>query len=101
MPLYPTSGKQTIEPQFAYEAGLLAVTFKYGTIGTAPVIWHRQTTDWGTNWSAAARASAPHNGTEAGQPENGGLALLGTQQLVGYWQHNPRAPIGFWVRRGS
>jgi hypothetical protein len=100
LPLYPRSGQQTIEPYFTVWGGLLAVVFEYGTIGTAPVVWHRQTTDWGTNWSAATRASAPHNGIEAGQPRIGGLAILDTQELAGYWQGNPRAPIGYWVRRG-
>jgi hypothetical protein len=102
MPIYPAAGYNTFEPQFTTEAGVLAVLVRYGRIGVAADIWHRQSSDRGSTWSALTPVNVNHDGESAGQPAPGGLAILdGGRQLAGYFQNLPDAPVGYWVRPGS
>jgi hypothetical protein len=93
-----TTGTFSTRPQFSYRSGVLAVIFKYGRPGASP-IWSRESTDFGTTWSARTRVSVAHF-TDT-DPEPAGIAVLGTIRLAGY-NENRRAPDeGFWVRRSQ
>jgi hypothetical protein len=99
-PIYPKAGEISHEPDFAYHAGTLAIIFRYGPLRTAGV-WHRTTRDVGTNWSAAMRVSQTHGVSDTNiQP--GGVAILDTRHLAGYFQEDREGvPIGYFVRRGA
>ena len=91
------SGGFSTEPEFAYQAGVLAVIVKQGRPGASPV-WHRQSTNWGSTWTAATRASVAHPGGRA-DPEPAGLAILDGEHLAGYAENGDAT--GLWVHRGT
>jgi hypothetical protein len=93
-----STGTFSTRPQFAYRSGVLAVIFKYGKPGASP-IWSRESTDFGTTWSARTRVSVAHFVDT--DPEPGGIAILGTIRLAGYNENRRSPDEGFWVRRSQ
>lgn len=92
------AGEFSARPAFAYRAGVLAVTLKYGTPGASPV-WHRQSTDFGATWSARSRVSLIH--VADSDPEPAGVAILDTGHIAGYSENRGTADEGLWVRRAD
>jgi hypothetical protein len=93
----PTGTFSTM-PQFSYRSGVLAVIFKYGTPGNSP-IWSKESTNFGTTWSARTRISVVHFADS--DPEPAGIAVLGTIRLAGYNENRRSPDEGFWVRRSQ
>ncbi|MDQ3870872.1 MAG: exo-alpha-sialidase [Chloroflexota bacterium] len=93
-PLLPVgSGEFSDTPRLTYQRGLLAAVLKHGRPGDSPV-WHVQSTDFGTTWSAPTRVSVPH--TDRPDAEAGGVAVLDVGRLAVYLE--PLAG-GLWARR--
>ena len=93
----PTGTFSTM-PQFSYRSGVLAVIFKYGTPGNSP-IWSKESTDFGTTWSARTRVSLVHFADS--DPEPAGIAVLGSIRLAGYNENRRTPDEGFWIRRSN
>jgi hypothetical protein len=93
-----STGTFSARPAFSYRSGVLAVVVKYGTPGNSPV-WSRESTDFGTSWSARTRVSLVHFADS--DPEPAGIAILGTIRLAGYNENRSAPDEGFWVRRSQ
>ena len=93
-----TNGRFSTTPQFALDRGVLAVVFKHGTPGAAP-IWYRQSTDFGLTWSPLSRVSQVH--VEDSDPEPAGVAILDAVKLAGYNENRGEGSEGLWIRRGQ
>ena len=85
-----STGTFSTRPQFSYRSGVLAVIFKYGTPGNSP-IWSKESTNFGTTWSARTRVSVVQYADS--EPEPAGIAVLGSIRLAGY-NENRRAERG-------
>jgi hypothetical protein len=92
------TGSFSTQPQFTYRDGTLAVVVKAGTPGDSPV-WIRQSTNFGTTWSARTRVSVEHFVDT--DPEPAGVALLDGTILAGYNENRRSPDEGFWVRRSN
>ena len=90
------SGQFSTDPIFAYQAGVLAVIFKFGPPGSSPVSF-RESADFGATWSARTRVSVAHSSPT--DPGPGGIAILDTRTLAGYNENGD--VTGLWVRRGE
>jgi hypothetical protein len=93
------TGEFSTRPQFAYRDGVLAVTFKAGTPGAAPV-WHKTSTDWSASWTATrTKVSLVNDSTY--EPEPAGVAILDTGHLAGVAEYGRDTDDGFWIRRSN
>jgi hypothetical protein len=90
------AGQFSTDPMFAYQAGVLAVIFKFGPPGSSPVS-HRESADFGATWSARTRVSVAHSSPT--DPGPGGIAILDARTLAGYNENGD--VTGLWVRRGE
>jgi hypothetical protein len=91
-----TGSQFSAEPEFAIDGSVLGVIVKFGPPGRSPV-WYRESTNWGTTWSATIRVSpAPRSGLD---PETAGLALLAGHALAGHAENG--GTEGFWIRQGT
>lgn len=93
-----TNGRFSARPQFTIKSGVLAVVFKHGTPGAAP-IWYRQSTDFGVTWSPLSQVSQTH--VEDSDPEPAGVAILDAVKLAGYNENRGEGSEGLWIRRGQ
>ena len=78
------------------QGGTLAVVVKAGPPGESPV-WYRESTNFGTTWSAPVEISADHGPQP--DPVPAGVALLDADALSGYAEVGETT--GLWVRRGD
>ena len=92
------TGSFSTQAAFTYRDGTLAVIVKAGPPGNSP-IWIRQSTNFGTTWSASTRVSVEH--FVDSDPEPGGLALLDGTVLAGYNENRRSPDEGYWVRRSD
>jgi hypothetical protein len=88
------TGEYSAGPQFTYRGGLLVVLVARGKPGTA-AIRHRQSSDFGSTWSASTTVSQVH--VPPPSPENGNVAILDARQLAIYNENGDS--VGLWVRR--
>ena len=88
------AGEYSAGPQFTYRAGVLVVLVARGKPGTA-AIRHRQSSNFGTDWSASTTVSRIH--VPPPVPENGNVAILDARQLAIYNENGDS--VGLWVRR--